>query len=481
VAGAIRPTPASDIGFEVWLPAASEWNERYLQVGNGGLAGSMSLPHYSMVGALLRGAATAGTDDGHISASAFLADWIPGQPEKLVDFGHRAVHLTAVIGQALVQEYYGQAPQFRYFSGCSGGGRESLMEAQRYPDDFDGYLVGAPGTDIPNTFIEALYIRRALATLPAAEQLGPQELRLVSDAARAQCDLLDGVEDGVLDDPRRCDFDVGALVCSDETDGECLTAAQAEVVKTIHAGLTDPANGELLTPGQRATMGAEDYTWPVILLDDAQGFSLFGAAASAVPALVWQDLGMSVDEVDPVRAVRYAREHLGPIINPSPDLEAARRRGAKILHFHGWVDPNIPAQHSLDYFEAVQRHSGGDVTDYYRLFMAPGMAHCAGGRGPTAFGGFNFRHVNENGFAGELGAPGTAQHDVLTALEQWVERGTAPDTLIASEFAVDLATSFTLPPRTAVTRTRLLCPYPQVARHQGGSVGDAASFRCEAR
>lgn len=240
VTGSIQPTSDSDIRFEVWLPV-SGWDHRYQQVGNGGLAGSISYP--DMVQALLRGSATASTDDGHASSNQFDGRWAIGHPEKLIDYGYRAVHLTALAGEAIVAAYYGQMPRHTYFTGCSDGGRESLMEAQRYPQDFDGYLVGAPGIDIPNNEVEHVHVWQVLHALGPTRQLTISQLRALSASVLERCDALDGLRDGIVGDPRKCPFKAAEAVCRGANDGSCLSDAQAQAVQSIYDGVRDPQTG----------------------------------------------------------------------------------------------------------------------------------------------------------------------------------------------------------------------------------------------
>jgi hypothetical protein len=469
VSGSIKPTADSDIRFEVWLPV-TDWNGRYQQVGNGGLGGSIQ--EASMVDPLLRGSATASTDDGH-SSPGFDATWALGHPNKLIDYGHRAVHLTALAGEAIVKAYYGQAPGHTYFTGCSDGGRESLMEAQRYPQDFDGYLVGAPGIDIPNNEIEHLHVSQVLHSLGPNGQLTAAQLGTLSRKVLERCDALDGLKDGLLRDPRECTFKATEAICKGTNDRACLTSAQAAAVQRIYDGARDPRTGEQLAPGDFVTMGTESVTWPVILVGKAGGPQIAAIASQAViGTLLYHDPKLDMAQVDLARAARDAKRELAPIINSdSPDLQTARKLGRKIIQFHGWADPNIPPQYSIAYFEAVQKFLRADTGDFYRLFLVPGMAHCFGGVGPTSLGGID-----------EFPAAADLDHDWVSALEHWVEDGVAPQRMTATEFEVPPGIPTTAGPAAAsIVRTRPLCPYPQVAVYNGaGSSSDAANFRCAA-
>jgi feruloyl esterase len=467
VVGVIRPTADSQIGFEVWLPV-SGWNGRYEQAGNGGLAGAIG--YILMVPALQRGAATAATDDGHVTAENFDGRWAIGHPEKLKDYGYRAVHLTAVAGEALVRAYYGRRERKSYFIGCSGGGRESLMEVQRYPDDFDGYMVGAPGLDVPNNEITHLNVYQALKALGPDHQLTPVQLRALSAKVLDDCDALDGLKDGVLRDPRQCRFKAGALICPSGGEG-CLTPEQAAAVDRIIEGPKDPKTGAQLAPGVWGTLGAEDRTWPNILTDGPQVQTLgAGANAGVIGELIYGDPQLDMTKVDLAQATRDARSRVAPVINSSdPDLSRARALGRRIIQYHGWADPNVAPQFSIAYFDAVQKRMG-PTTDFYRLFMVPGMPHCLGRAGLGA------NYVGINGWPETMPGLDDADHDWVFALERWVEQGVAPDRMIATEFERDAS--------GAVVRsksTRPICVYPDVAVYKGaGPVTDAASFACEA-
>jgi feruloyl esterase len=470
VTGSIRPTSDSDIRFEIWLPA-SGWNHRYQQVGNGGLAGS--IPQFAMVGPLLGGYATAGTDDGHESTQGFDAGWAVGHPEKLIDYGYRAVHLTAQVGEALVQAYYDERARHTYFIGCSDGGRESLMEAQRFPQDFDGYLVGAPGIDIPNNEVGHLHVWQELHSLGPDGQLTAAQLATLSAKGLERCDALDGLKDGQLRDPRQCAFKATEAICSSSSGGSCLTAAQARAVQSIYDGARDSTTGQQLTPGDFGTLGTEVVTWPVIFLATPSGPALISATNEVISTLLYANPKLDMVTVNVAQAARDAKRKLAPIINSdNPDLRVARSTGRKILQYHGWADPNVRPQYSIEYFEAVQRFLGSDTKDFYRLFMVPGMAHCSGGVGPTSLSGVARNPV-----------PHDPEHDWISALEHWVEDGIAPEQMVATEFKLDrpLAPLTPTPPGTPIKRTRPLCPYPRVAVYQGtGDPDNAASFRCEA-
>lgn len=459
VTGIIRPTYDSEIRFEVWLPEQG-WNERFLQVGNGGLAGSIRMG--DLADALTAGYAAAGTDNGHRSSNSNASTWAYGHPEKLIDYGSRAVHLTAQTARQIVSAYFAQPPRYRYFAGCSDGGRESLMEAQRYPDDFDGYLVGAPGINIPGGSISLLHAARVLNSLAPAERITPAHVQRLSQAVLEQCDANDGVRDGVLQEPLACSFSPQTLACRGAASAQCLTANQVSAIEALYAGPKDAA-GQPLGAGLRPTLGAESTVWMGPLVTPNGGPAPAGAVAGGYLAgVLYGNDRPDISMLDLATLKRDAEAFYVPVISPrDPDLSAARAKGKKILHYQGWSDPVNPPQQSTDYYASVRARLGA-TDDFYRLFMVPGLAHCGGGTGPVDIG--------HTGSAKSL-APNDARHDWLQALEAWVERDVAPARLIAGEYA---------PPGT-LKRTRPVCAYPQVARYQGrGDVTQADSYRCVA-
>ncbi len=441
VEGVLAPTSQSRIRFEVWMPLES-WNGKLAGVGNGGWAGTISFP--ALGDQLRRGYATASTNTGHeaapgINAARFAYD----QPEQLIDFSYRSQHETAGAAKALVQAFYGRGPERSYFIGCSSGGYQGLMEAQRFPSDYDGVVAGAPANNW--TRLMAGDLDGVIAVLgDPANHLPLQALGLLHRAVLASCDGADGVTDGVLDDPRRCTFDPARLACVGDTSADrCLTTAQVEAARRVYGGLKDPRTRAQLYPG--LARGSEPY-WPH--RDPANPFPIpiahYQWLVFANPGWDWKTFDFGDPEDFKVHV--EAESRLAPIMNAtSPDLRAFQRRGGKLLQYHGWNDQLIAPENSIDYYESVRAFFGGDadVPRFYRLYMAPGMAHCNGGTGPNAF-------------------------DMQAALEQWVERGVAPDRIVATRSV-----------NGVVDRLRPLCPYPQVATYTGrGDTNDAASFVC---
>ena len=453
-----RPTSDSEIKLEVWLP--TEWNGKYLQSGNGGWAGGV--PIGTLATFIQRGYAAAGTDDGHSStAPGGPAGWAIGHPEKLIDFGHRALHETGVRAKALIQAYYGKEAARNYFMGCSDGGREALMEAQRYPEDFDGIIAGAPANDWSNHFTGFVWNEQAL--LSPNGGILPAKLPAIHKAALAACDANDGVKDGLIEDPRTCHFDPAVLTCKGDETMECLTPAQVATVRKIYEGPKNPRTGKQIYPGYPPGHEAIPGAWqPWIINTPAEnsiqmmfGNSFFGQAVFEDPKWDFHALNFDSD-------VTYAFEKAGVHLNStSPDLRSFRAHGGKLIQYHGWADAAISPFGSIDYYEKVlaffakypDPRSSGAVADFYRLYMVPGMGHCGGGIGPNSFGNGGNRFV------------GDADRDLLTALDRWVEKGVAPEQFIG----------------TGATMTRPLCTYPKVAKYKGsGDPNSAASFTCSA-
>ena len=460
----VRPTTDSEIHFLVWLPL-SGWNGKYLQVGNGGWAGSIN--QLAMANPFGRGYAVAATDDGHAgSGSVPSATWAIGHPEKLIDFGYRAVHETSVQAKAIVHAFFGHDPIRSYFTGCSDGGREALMEAQRYPEEFDGIVAGAPADDWSHLFTGFIWNEAALADAP----IPPVKLPMIQKAVLAMCDAQDGVTDGLIEDPRSCRFDPGSMLCRTDDAPDCLTQGQVTALRKIYSGPTNPRTGKQIFPGYPMGTEAVAGSWlPWIVpssalqpsLQASFGNSYYGQAVFEQSAWDFRTLNFDSD-------VEFGDAKAAPVLNStSPDLRSFRDHGGKLIQYHGWGDAAISPLSSIDYFESVRgflsrfpdpRHTNADPMDFYRLFLVPGMAHCTGGIGPNDFGN-TIRATHPD-----------PEHDVLSALEVWVENGTTPAKLIGSGKAVH-------DPRKLLTRP--LCPYPQTAHYRGnGDPDDADNFTC---
>ena len=448
-AGTIAPTTESEILFEVWLPL-EKWNGKFSGVGNGGWAGVIS---YGPLGdQLRRGYAAASNNTGHEAAPGLdMARFAFERPERLIDFAHRAHHETASRAKAIVEAFYGKRPERAYFIGCSSGGYEGLMEAQRYPADYDGIVSAAPANNW--TRLMAGDFDGVLAVLKdPASHLPPAALGVLYRAALAACDGKDGVSDNVIEDPRQCTFDPASVRCAaGQSPDTCLTPAQVEAARRIYSGAKDPRTGASLYPG--LAPGSEPY-WPH--RDPANPFPIplshYKWLVFADPNWDWR----TFEWTDPAdyKAHLDAESKYAPILNATnPDLREFRKRGGKLIQWHGWNDQLISAHNSIDYYESViaferrdrkERSAAlADLQSFYRLFMVPGMAHCSGGTGPNTF-------------------------DMQAALEQWVEQGVAPDRIVATRVL-----------NGVVERSRPLCAYPTVAVYKGkGDTNDAASFEC---
>jgi hypothetical protein len=445
-----------EVAFEVSLP--EKWNGRFYMIGNGGHAGE-SLDDPGRVAqrneALKLGFAFAQTNTGHDTRREPGATFVLSDPRKAIDYAYRAVHLTAVTAKAVTRQYFGRQVSHAYWNSCSNGGRQGLIEAQRYPQDFDGLLVNAPWTDQTGFTLGAMWNQRAVTAAP----LNAAKLSLLAQRVMQRCDAIDGLEDGLIGDPRQCPFDarrdVPACAAGSDTDN-CLTTAQAEAINQIYSGPV--SRGKLLfpgfMPGSEAVItgfggGAPVSAWLGMIVPAQPGAKPadFNLAEGTMRYLVHSppqpdydtagfDFDRDVKRLDAWGARANAK---------STNLDALRKRGGKVLMTYGWSDQILQPLMGVHYYESLQKRYGRNTGDFARLFMVPGMTHCAGGIGTDRF-------------------------DAMSALIDWVEGGHAPDTLAAAR-VVD----------GKVVRTRPLCPYPQVARHSGsGSIDEAINFSCVA-
>lgn len=428
VAATLKPTADSDIKIEVWMPAA-HWNGKFLADGNGGWGGSID-PEVLADG-LRDGYATAMTDTGHEGPCCVPggdgARFAMGHPEKLIDFGYRAVHEMAVAAKAIVKAHYKQPAKVNYFRGCSGGGGQALMEAQRFPADFDGIIAGAPALSLTGRAIQAIVVASHIGE---AGYIPPSKYGVIHQAVLDACDAQDGVKDGVLEDPRACRFDPKEIQCRGEDGPACLTAKQVETARVMYTPIE-------FHPGY---MRGSELEWATIPSPRPYG-GAWGLFRYVVFDPDWDFRSFNLAN-DSARAEKMA----GPILNATnPDLRAFLARGGKLIQFHGWNDAVLVPGVSVEYYQNVLKMMGdaGKVQDGYRLFMVPGMAHCDGGEGTDHF-------------------------DMLAALEGWVEKKQAPDRIVASRVK-----------EGKVDRTRPLCPYPEVAAYKGaGNTDDTANFAC---
>jgi len=443
VVGVTKPS----VRFEVWLPTEI-WNGRFEGVGNGGTAGFIS--YRAMALALRRGYATASTDTGHVNhpyGNGFDASWARGRPDLVADFGYRALHLTTVNAKAIVAAFYGKRAARSYYVGCSQGGGQGLMEAQRFPQDYDGILAGDPANNWVRHYIgEHLWYSVATLRDPAS-YIPASKVSILARAVNKACDTKDGVADGVLNDPLACRFDPMVLQCKTGEDAaSCLTARQVKAVEEIWAGARD-SSGQLINPGlvpggaggpggwARWVTGAKPF-----------GGTHWKAADAVLKNMVFDDPNYNSLDFNFNTDTKAMLAKLGPSMDAvDPDLRPMQRRAAKMILYHGWSDPDISPLNTIDYYRQVEKTVGKSTPDFARLFMVPGMQHCGGGPGATTFDG-------------------------LTALERWVEDGVAPERILAMKI-VD----------GAVQQTRPLCAYPKAAVYLGkGSTSDAENFVCEA-
>jgi len=449
----VTGTLSPEIAFEVSLP--SKWNGRFYMIGNGGHAGD-ALDNPGRVTqrneALALGFAFAQTNTGHYASKEPGASFVMSNPEKAVDYAWRAVHLTAVTGKNVTKDYYGQAASHAYWNSCSNGGRQGMLEAERFPDDFDGVVAASPWVDQTGFTIGAMWNQKAMA----GSGVTPAKLATVAGKVMEKCDAIDGLKDGLIDDPRKCSFDPARDVpqCAAGADGaECLTAAEASAIAKVYSGPI--SNGKPFFPGfmpgsEAVTAGrggASASGWMGVIVGaqpDAKPAD-FNLAEGTMRFLVFKPPMPDYD----YRAFDYDKDiHLLDAWSKeadakNPDLSKFRKHGGKVIMTYGWADTILQPLMGVHYFEQAMEKNGANMTEFFRLFMAPGMAHCGGGYGPD-------------------------RHDSMTAVINWVEKGTAPDSMVASR-VVD----------NKIVRTRPLCVYPEVARYSGqGSIDEAGNFKC---
>ncbi len=446
VAGVIKPSSDSEVRFELWMPSAG-WNGRFQGAGNGGFAGSINYP--GMRAALAGGFATASTDTGH-KGGVTDAAWALGHPEKIVDFGYRAVHLMTVDAKAIIHAFYGKGPGPSYFNGCSNGGRQALMEAQRFPEDYDGIVAGAPANYWTHLLANSVW---NLLAVTGDSYIPAKKLPAIQAAALAACDALDGLKDGLIEDPSRCHFDPAVLQCQGAETDACLTAPQMTALKKLYTGGVFPG----YEPGGEAEPGG----WVTWITGQAPEKSLmFAFGTQFFKYMMFDNAAWDYRAFDAGRDTKATDAKLAGILNSTdPDLSRFRARGGKLILYHGWSDAAIAPLNAINYYQSVAAKMG-DTRGFLRLFMVPGMQHCFGGSGPNSFGQFG-------------GAAGDADHDVGAAIERWVEQGIAPERIVATKHKSDLD------PNSEVLRTRPLCAYPSVAHYKGsGSIEDAGNFVC---
>ena len=411
----------------------SGWNGKFQGTGNGIFSGEIW--YNALADALFRGYAAANTDTGH-EGPVDDASFALNHPEKVIDFGYRAVHEMTVQSKAIVTAFYGRAPRYSYWTGCSSGGKQGLKEAQQFPMDYDGILAGAPANFWTHLLAAAMIISDA--THPGSVRyIPPIKYQLLHNAVLAACDSADGLKDGILNDPRKCVFDPHQLLCKDAVNSNCLSASEAAAAAELYSGLRDSRTGSQLYPG--LARGSE-LGWGLGAKSRNLGIEHFRY-------LTYKNPEWDYRTFDAARDLERADEVDHNTINATdPNLTRFFGHGGKLLLFHGWNDPALAPQNTIDYYNSVRSFVGNGAADKsMRLFMVPGMNHCGGGEGPSRF-------------------------DALAALETWVERQRPPERIIASHRQ-----------GSTTDRTRPLCPFPQLATYTGsGSTDDAANFVCAA-
>jgi Tannase and feruloyl esterase len=454
----VEATPSADssIKIEVWMPAEG-WNGRFRGQGNGGFAGEIDYRRLGL--AVQQKYASAATDTGH-AAGGTDARWALGHPEKVIDFGYRAIHEMTHIAKTVINAFYGSNAQHSYFDNCSNGGRQALMEAQRFPQDYDGIISGAPANCWTHLLTKALADSQA-TTLDPASYIPASKLPALARAVNAACDAQDGVTDGVLNDPRQCKFDPAALLCKAEDSNECFTAPQITTLKKLYEGPRD-AKGALIFPGYLPGAEEGDGGWGLWITGLAPGKSLlFAFGTGYFSNMVYEKADWDYKSTKVNDGVKAAEAKTAKILNATnPDLSAFKARRGKLILYHGWNDAAISALNTINYYNSVATKMGQTETETFsRLYMVPGLQHCGGGPGANSFGQLG------------MGAP-DPQHNMEVALQEWVEKGIAPSAIVATKYVDD-------DPAKGVKFTRPLCSYPQAVKFKGtGDPNDAANFVC---
>ena len=431
ITATLKPSSDSNIKIEVWMPA-SNWNGKFEAVGNGGWNGNID--SNALATGLRRGYATAATDTGHEGGGG---PWMQSQ-EKLVDFGYRAIHEMTVKAKALIKAYYNNEAKLSYWNGCSAGGRQGLKASQKYPNDFDGIVAGAPALNSTGRAAFSVWIAQNMHK-EEASYIPPAKYGPIHDAVLQACDAIDGVKDRVIENPRQCKFDPKVLQCSAGDSANCLTSPQVLSAQTMYKPVVNSKTQKSIFPGLEpgSEMGWATFGGP----------QAFGIGTQMYQFMVFKDPNWDYKKLNFDSDMATVDKIENGVINAmDPNLKPFFAHGGKMIQYHGWADQQIPSGSSVEYYQSVLDTMGGigKVKENYRLFMVPGMGHCGGGDGPSTF-------------------------DMLAALEQWVEKGKAPDAIPAAHLT-----------NGQPDRTRILCPYPQVATYKGsGSTDDAANFACK--
>ena len=431
VAATLKPSGDSDIKIEVWLPL-SGWNGKLLGLGNFGWAGNI------MYGGLLIGLeggyVSVSTDTGHDQSQGF-GEFALGHPDKTIDYGYRAVHEMTLKAKALVKAFYGTAPSHSYWTGCSLGGQQGLIEAERFPEDYDGVIVGSPANPITNLNAAQIWPSLLINEDPS-QYIPPMKYAMIHEAVLKACDEADGVRDGVIEDPTSCHFDPGILQCKREDNASCLTAPQVDFMRKLYAGPIDPRTGEKIyePPARGSELSLPAFT----------GKNAMGVAVALFQYMVYQDPRWDWRTLNLDSGVAFGDKVLSTInLAANANLKPFFDRGGKLLMYHGWTDFSSPLE-SVDYYNAVRASVGtAEAANSIRLFAMPGMDHCMGGGGCDTF-------------------------NKVAVIDRWVETGKAPERIVASKLSGD-----------KTIRTHPLCAYPEVAKYSGtGDVNEAENFSC---
>lgn len=418
----LKPTSDSLINMELWMPMEN-WNGKFMGVGNGGFAGSIQGLTNEMPQALRLGYATAGTDTGHQSSGG---DWAIGHPEKMIDFGYRSTHEMTLKAKQIVKTFYDEAAKYSYFKGCSTGGRMAMMEAQRYPNDYDGIIAGSLANRHIHMWTAGVARNIELSRYPE-ENLPAEKATLVNQTVMGTCDAL---KEGFLNNPEQCRVDFKKLLCpAGQDDNACLTAPQLKTVETFYGGVHD-SKGRLIFSGQALgnPIGAQ------------RGTNQSPGPTFDIVRIAYNDANLDWHQFDLDKDMPFIDKQLRYVDSVNPDLSKFKARGGKLLITHGWSDTTITPENTVWYYDSVLEKMGKDQSNWMRLFMVPGMAHCGGG-------------------------PGVHTFDSIGTLEKWVEKGVAPDQMMGTG---------------AQGLTRPLCPYPQYAEYKGsGDLKDAANWACK--
>ena len=433
VTATLTPTSDSDIKTEIWLPA-SGWNGKFQAVGNGGWAGT--IPYPALAAALAAGYAGAGTDTGHVGNSA---DFALGHPEKLTDLAYRSIHEMTVQSKTIINAHYGTPAKFSYYNGCSQGGRQGLAAAQQYPEDFNGIIAGAASWNQMRAHGARVALNLIVNKDPDSV-IPPAKYPMIHNAVVNACDALDGVKDGVIENPVQCNFDYAKLMCKGGDGPECLTKGQVESARAMTSPLKDPKTGKVLFEGH--LMPGSELGWATL-----GGPEPLGVSATGMRNVVFQDRNWDYHQMNISTDIdRADKSDNGVMYSGDANLKPFFDRGGKLLMYHGWNDPQVNPLNSVTYYNNVVKKVGKDkAANSIALFMVPGMNHCQGGIGTDTF-------------------------NKVKVIEEWVEQGKKPSEIIASHLT-----------NGQVDKTRPLCPFGQVAKYKGsGDTNDAANFSCVA-